>query len=494
MNTIWRLSKTTTLAILVAIILCSPGRAQFFKGQAVTWSNFDYVYSVAASMSHVYFATTGGVTRYNKLENRWEEPLTGADGLDDQVAQRIWVDWFDRYVYIETTLGYYEYDVLFERWYPIIDLPDFDTQTSHVDPPDIFMPSFNANYMGQGRFIDTYGRSFLTSDILDDNTGTLWIGTWGFGAAKSAKSSLLMDLLPYGLLQNRVNTILADDTVMWVSGAVFNDSRTGLTAFNPEENSFFHVESGVGFSFPAVDVNCLAADRDKLYVGTPAGMYIVERGRWNATGPIGQRRGLADDNILALCCHDNLLFIGTAGGLNIIDIASDSIYQVHPQTFFNHIIYDLEPVGTTVWIASEVGAFRYRPESNKLQQYQDPNLILTSRVYDVASYGDFIWFASDAGVVNLNLQTAESTPFREVSIRFDSRALAVNDEIAAVASDGGLTLIFHDLEKPFSREFTTGDGLPSNVVYSLLMDGDYLWVGTDRGLTRFWWNNPNRID
>ena len=42
--------------------------------------------------------------------------------------------------------------------------------------------------------------------------------------------------------------------------------------------------------------------------------------------------------------------------------------------------------------------------------------------------------------------------------------------------------------------FTTQDGLPSNEIYELLLDGDYLWIGSDRGLTRFLWNDPDRID
>jgi hypothetical protein len=26
------------------------------------------------------------------------------------------------------------------------------------------------------------------------------------------------------------------------------------------------------------------------------------------------------------------------------------------------------------------------------------------------------------------------------------------------------------------------------------MDDDYIWIGSEKGLTRFWWNNPNRVD
>jgi hypothetical protein len=42
--------------------------------------------------------------------------------------------------------------------------------------------------------------------------------------------------------------------------------------------------------------------------------------------------------------------------------------------------------------------------------------------------------------------------------------------------------------------FTTEDGLLDNFCYRLLLDGDYIWIATASGITRFYWNNPDRID
>ena len=44
------------------------------------------------------------------------------------------------------------------------------------------------------------------------------------------------------------------------------------------------------------------------------------------------------------------------------------------------------------------------------------------------------------------------------------------------------------------RHFTTEDGLLHDSVRWMLLDGDYIWFGTARGLTRFYWNAPYRID
>ncbi len=487
-------AKLLVSIALLVFLLPGSSSGQRLQGQAVTYANFSYVYSVTSSISHVYFATTDGIIRFNKLENRWEDPLTGADGALNEIAKRIRVSRFDERLYITTDISHYEYDILFDRWTPLFELPSIENDDRHVDAPQILLPEFNANYMGGGEFIDYQGRSFMISDIVDDNTGDLWIGTWGHGPAKADERSGLTQLLPYGLLQNRVNVLLPDDSVIWISGAVFNDFRTGLTAFNPEENSFYYVESGVNFSFPSLDVNCLEADEDNLYVGTPAGLYQVSRDSWITSGPIKRSNGLLDDFVLSLCAMDEGLYIGTAGGLSLINQSSDSIYHIQPKTFFNQIIYDLERVDSTVWIASGEGAFRYSPATGRLQEFQDPDLVLFSRVYEIERAGNKLWFSSDNGVVSLDLSTGDSKSFKDISRRTDSRAIAANDRIAAYASDRGLTVQFLDRKKPFSRVFTTEDGLASDNIYTLLMDGPYLWIGTDRGLTRFLWDNPSRVD
>lgn len=482
-----------TIAPLV-FLLSAQTSAQRLKGQAVTYANFDYVYSVTSSFSHVYFATTEGITRYNKMEHRWEDPMTGADGALNETAKRIRVSRFDERLYITTDLGYYEYDILFDRWVSLNELPKIDNDNRHINPPDMLLPEFNANYMGEGEFIDYQGRSFLISDIVDDKTGNLWIGTWGKGAAKADKPSGLTQLLPYGLLQNRVNVIVPDDSVIWVSGAVFDDFRTGLTAFNPEENEFSYVESGVDFSFPSVDVNCLALDDEQLFVGTPLGVYFVDRYSWSTSGPIKRSRGLLDDNILSLCTLGSELYVGTAAGLDMIDLATDSIFHIQPKTFVNQIVYDVVPVDSTVWIAAEIGAFRYTPATGRLQEFQDRDLVLFGRVYEIERADTKLWFSSDNGVVSLDLNTGENRSYEDISRRSDSRAIAANNRIVAYASDRGMTVRFLDRNKPFKREFTTDDGLASSNVFALLMDGPYVWIGSDRGLTRFLWDNPARVD
>ena len=38
------------------------------------------------------------------------------------------------------------------------------------------------------------------------------------------------------------------------------------------------------------------------------------------------------------------------------------------------------------------------------------------------------------------------------------------------------------------------DGFLENHIQDLLLEGDYIYFGTQRGATRFYWNSPYRID
>jgi ligand-binding sensor domain-containing protein len=471
-----------------------PVEAAKLKGQAVTYADFSFVNSVAASMTHVYFATTEGIIRYNIFQDQWEDPLTGAEGLDNEDITRIWVDVFDKDLYAETSNGLYEYDSLFDKWFPTVELPTLDNSSVHMSPPQIMHPPIGFTYGADGLLVDRYNRQFYIHDILDDQSGVLWIGTWGYGPAKAGSTSRQIDLLPYGLLQNRVNALFKQDSLLWIGGSLYNSYRSGISVFDPTKNKFFYIESGLESDFPAVDINCLDGDDTCLYVGTPEGLFCLNKEMRGVTRNYSTRSGLSDDDVLSMKVVGDSIFVGTAGGLNVILSSKDSVGVVRPSQLFGEVIYDLELADSSLWIAGSSGAYRLKLPSGKLQKFQDPHAVLFGQVYDIERCGDNLWFASDDGLIRLNIKTGETEPFRLTNRKITPRALAVNDTIAAVASDKGMTVIFHKNKKQLIREFTTEDGLASNTVYSLLLDGDYIWIGTDKGLTKFLWNNPERVD
>jgi len=482
------------LLLLLSQLLISQASAFNPKGQTVTFSDFSFIVDIASTNDRVFFATTGGLIVYNKFSKSWEQPLTGKYGIDDRDIRRVWADHFGQDIYIETSTELFKYDSLVERWYQISQLPRLQTEQKVVPPPKIMFAPKGFNYLNDGRLVDDAGRYYSFNNTIEDATGTLWIGTWGHGAATALSTSGLIDLLPYGLIQNRVNAILRDEEFLWLAGAIIDNYRSGITIFDPEYNEFEHIESGLSRDFPALDINCLASNQDFVYAGSELGIIVFDRQTLLPVDRLKRSDGLTDENVLSLAIRGDSIFAGTASGLNLILPLTDTGRVSGPAELFGQIIYDLELVDTTLWIAASQGAYRWFFTSGKLQRFQDPHLIIFSQCLAIERWQEFLWLASSEGLLKLNLKTGQTEPYRALTIDRNYRALAVNDTIAVASSGLGFTMLFHDNPKPYTREFTTDDGLPSSYIFDLKLEGDYLWIGSDRGLTRFLWNNPSRVD
>lgn len=483
---------TIILSAVYVLCLVPDTHAGRRKGEMVTWGTFQFVRSVGASISHAYFATTDGIVRYNKLEQRWEDPLTGAEGLDQSLVRRIWPTRFDDHLYAQIDLGYADYDVFFDRWYLRSDLPPLDTVYHQITVPLDLIPPVNFNFFPNGSMTDMAGRTISLTGVAQDNTGDLWIGTWGFGPACTRGGSRIIEFLTCGLLNRRVDAILPLDSQLCLAGALTVDSRAGITTFDPVSGSSTYIEGGVVAGFPTVDISALAVDSIRLFAGTPFGLLVIDRDGGRVLRTIDRRAGLADDSVICLKFISDSLFVGTAAGLSLF--RNDTIRIIAPRTFGKCRIFDLEPQGNNLWIASDYGAFRLDRATGEIARFSDPGQFTSGRVYDIAAAGGFLWMSADNGLLKINLKTAQTEPLRLSVLPNIRRPLAVNSQVAAVASDRGFVLFHHDRARSISREFTTDDGLPSERIRALYLDGDFLWIGSDGGLTRFLWNNPDRVD
>ena len=75
----------------------------------------------------------------------------------------------------------------------------------------------------------------------------------------------------------------------------------------------------------------------------------------------------------------------------------------------------------------------------------------------------------------------------------DLITLLVHDGVMWVGGNDGL-FRFNSRKGSWYR-YTTSDGLISlRVGRSLIGDGDFVWIGTERGVSRFRWNDFDRSD
>lgn len=487
--------KHSIFIIIGLLVLALSGSASQPGEKTVTYGNFSFIRDISASNSFVYFATTNGIIRLEKIDLTWDEPLNDYSVFDYTDISRIWADQFDNSIYCQTGEGYFEYDMLLEEWFPIASLPTTNNRNSSLSPPRVMYPPDGFNYTAEGFLIDPDGRDFEMNRIIDDNSGNWWLSFWGYGAAKSSGATNLIELLPYGLLQSRVDAIYNDKGILWLGGSTIGQYRTGLTIFNPDNSSFNHLESGIMFDFPDADIYCFASDKKNMYVGSSYGLMIFDKEKKKVSARFTKRSGLPDDYVYAVASIGDTLFVGTDNGLAVYKKKASKFAYVRPQEFVNVRINDFAVTDSSIWIASSNGVYQLHFDDGRLQKFQDPHNLIFSEALNLERFDHELWIASDNGILKLDLITATTTPFPSISPGYSFRPLAANDVIAVYGSDRGFTIIFdHYKEHPNIQEFSFEDGLPDTPVRALLLDGDFLWIGTDAGLTRFWWSNPYRVD
>ena len=187
-----KLAWPATLVVLLLSVDNANGSA--LRGELVTFADFNTVVAVASSSSHVYFATPFGIIRYDKIENSWNLPLTGSEKIAQEEIQSLEVDLFDQRLYAKTSRDWYEYDLTFERWYPIGKTPNVDNPSRQVRPDGVIYPPDGFTWSGDGYLTDKLGRTVPMGVVLDDGSGVWWIGTHGYGPAKSTSAGRIFQV------------------------------------------------------------------------------------------------------------------------------------------------------------------------------------------------------------------------------------------------------------------------------------------------------------
>lgn len=263
--------------------------------------------------------------------------------------------------------------------------------------------------------------------LAQDHDGYLWVGTWG-GLARFNGSEFKSFSLEDGLRSTRIHELLVDRAgTLWIATA-------GGTAVWKNHRL-------VILQDPAVDnVRCrtLAEDaRGRIWVGTDNGVAVGREGRFEVMHPGG----------------------GSSGP----------------------VVYDLLPDPEGVVAVAGNGLWRFPPEGPPQAMPGPPGIDLAE--YRVAAAtSDGLWLGTNTKGVFLRDHTgwhpldAGRTAGRSIY----RMSVEPSGTLYICSNDAGLLL--KAAGKQTFEHWTTDNGLPSNVVDTVLEDREgSLWVGTDIG-------------
>lgn len=297
--------------------------------------------------------------------------------------------------------------------------------------------------------------------LCKDNLGGIWAGTYFGGVNYYSKQNARFEKYypqqgTNAIAGNAVSRILSDrQGNLWIG-----TEDAGISKFDPKTREFTnYAATGEKGSISYPNVHGLLAVGNQLYIGPYLhGLEIMDLRTGTVTDRfkfIGDKNHQVSDFVSCIyLTRDSTLLIGTsyhAAGLFIYDRRHKTFSRV-PQIPLNTYVFDiLEDKNGTIWTGSvDHGAYYFNPKTGqhgniRFGDREKGKNINEFAVHNIFEDSDrYLWFAT---------------------------------------TGGGLMRLSPD--RKTTKRFTTDNGLPSNVVFSMLEDSSkQLWISSLKGLIR----------
>ncbi|WP_071843102.1 two-component regulator propeller domain-containing protein [Pontibacter korlensis] len=387
---------------------------------------------------------------------------------------------------------------------------------------DLWISTFNRNngvylYRTASKILSNFNKSTpdlrlksnVVGGVVEAEPGQVWVITDHGGINIIHKSTMQVSYVlsssveENALVDNSLKAVYKDrEGIIWLG-----TYKKGVNIYHKDMFRFNHYkhQPAVAGSLPYDDVNRFAEDeKGNLWIGTNGGglLYLDRKtGKYTryASDP-NNPNSIGSDVIVSLLLDRNKdLWIGTyTGGLSKFDgekftrikgngansegLADDNIWEI------------FEDSDGVLWVGTlGQGLYQYDRVSGTFRQYKlgeneaGSQLSYISAIAEDANKN--IWVGGNNGIAVLDKRTGKTMRYR--SNPKDSKTLASNNILYIhtdsrkntwIATSEGLHL-YQPKDKSF-RLFTQKDGLPHNIVLTILEDDEHnLWVSTPNGVS-----------
>jgi len=391
-------------------------------------------------------------------------------------------------VYFGTNQGVFEMDPKSEKVIPAFE--NVDAQFGLMGVSDIFRTENETWFLGtvnKGLFTVTPEGTIVNSaqDIFQKNA----------------------------LLFNDINTLFQDG-----SGAMWIGTERGLANFDPRNQGFLGVgpSGNLERGIPTPTVWSFGEDKNAryLFVGTDKGVSRYDRTvgkftQYYLESTPNQSTEATETVVLALhVISPDKVLVGCADGLYELSIYGPQSYTFKRINFFKdpaesvrhaRVYSILHVQDQNYFLATKSGAVWIDLKTRKARSFEHdprkPNETIGLGICRLVfkDQSGRVFFATSSG--GLNLLEIKNDKWVIKPYQYNKALTAkTKDYISSVCQTGknefwfgtfGSGLLYWNEQKKETRVYTKKDGLPNNVVYSVLPDGfSYLWMSTNRGLCR----------
>ncbi|MCF7824376.1 MAG: hypothetical protein K9N35_09435 [Candidatus Marinimicrobia bacterium] len=500
---------------------------------------------------NVFFATEDGVLVYDHDRQVWLEPITASEGLnqypallvwEDNGTQDIWIvtpdfvfvydelsDWMERFALPrepeysgQYSLGIADnkvvitskregipqtYSAVFNRGAVTFDSWGEDSTLNvawdRYTPVQTIAPEYQSFQQKlplqiiQGGSIDAEGALHLDGYPIRSGTtvstitgvsesGELFLGTHGMGVLHRGIRGGDLVPLPYGLLSPDVMSMATAEEKLFIGG------RAGLTTMQD-----FSVWYDEAIRDPVYDFSFVSAidlRKNDVFIAGRGGVFTkrIDKASWER---VVTKKDLGSDRIYSIAAGDaGQLMIGTENGAYLYH-DSGLILETVFQGQINWPVFDIVYENGTYFIATYFGLYLFDVHANQLMTRISSDASVTSPqgsslpdpIYECTVKDSILWATTHRGILSFDLHTDTGESFLSPMAPFKPRGLDIIGKKVWIGTDNGLYSFERKTEA--WRQYTTNDGLISNFVTDLVALEDYIWLGTNLGLTRINWRN-----
>lgn len=343
--------------------------------------------------------------------------------------------------------------------------------------------------------------AIFARDFARSKNNEFWVasesGIYIYNTQENRFTNLKKDYSnPYAISDNAVYSFCRDR-----EGGIWAGTYFGGVNYYPAENPAFekYFPGGSATSLLGNAVREITGDgQGHLWIGTEdAGLYKfdVKTGHFKNFKPDGTNASIAHTNIHGLLYDSSELWIGTfEHGLDIMDLKTEKVtrhFTAGPgatdlRSNFIHSIY--KSSRGQIWLGTSNGIYLYNKQKNN---FITPDYFPDNAFYStiLESTDGTIWTGSFQNGVNyynplkkvygrLRLMHNNKDLLTENRVTFLREA---KDQTLWIATEDGLFNL--NLQNKHLTSYTTANGLPSNLIYTITEDslGRY-WVTTSKGL------------
>ncbi len=474
---------------------------------------------------HVWVTGWGDASRYNQWTEEWEifssqRVLSDVNFGLDKGIDGVWLTysgWSGRGALAS------KYHNKTDSWttlkLPQIEGVDFDRAKQVVETTDAVW--FTADGQGLARYnkaakdwtFFSEENGLASNDLIehslvvDDNYA--WVGTAGglsrYDLKKEVWTTFTRSPLTRTLRESKVYAIAAEGRYVWLG------TTNGLHRYDKQTDRWFAPRlKEVDEEDDTPSITCLTIDEKYVWLGTNKGVLRYDKAgdRWER---YTVENGLPSNTIRDLDVRGYDLWISTDRGVATFNRLSDdpNAWESHTQALEIKGMGDDKKYAQTllsddvrcvavgeklVWFGTDKGPCRYDRDKKTWEALTIDSSVLdkiglqshlTDTSVIVIDEAD-IWFGTDKGATRYNVESGDFVTYtRSDGLASDVvTCIALNgEEIWFGSADAGVTQL--DRTTGDWRVFNIDDGLSHNRVEAIALDGDQLWFGTERGLCRY---------